>query len=447
MKPTLPSSSSPKSSSPKTSTTTIKPDIYSQNLSAALSSNSSSSNTSAPHQSSVTPGDTTVKQSASDHMTSATANSSVGNTTASDIPSPPTTGNPPTSANMSSALKGKLSAIDMRTLSCMVLNFVSSTSLVVMNKIVMDKYGFKFATTLTCFHLICTFLLLLIAAKLGIYEIKKLPVGDVSKLAAGTMGFICFTNLSLQHNSIGFYQVMKVMTTPTVVIIESLFYQKYLENNLKVSLIPVCLGVIITVATDFRLNLIGTGYAVAGVIVTSLYQIWSGTLQRSLDCNGLQLQTYVSPLAAAFVLPFIPLLDNYSPNDPQSIWFYKFASDNTPIIAVTGFFGFLVNISIFLVIGRSSPLSYNILGHCKTVVVLLSDYILFGRPATFKSSIGIILTLAGVFWYTSLKLEKARVEKEARERTPTNSKTKDVLLADKDHDNQESVRLMDSRKE
>lgn len=441
MKPTLPSSS-PNPSSPNTST---KPNVYShQHLPTALSSTSSSSTTSAP-QTSVTPSDTPAKQTTSDHMTSATANSGVGNTTTSDIP-PLTAGNPPTSSNMGSALKGKLSAIDMRTLSCMVLNFFSSTSLVVMNKIAMDKYGFKFATTLTCFHLICTFSLLLIASKLGIYEIKKLPVGDVSKLAAGTMGFICFTNLSLQHNSIGFYQVMKVMTTPTVVIIESLFYQKYLENNLKISLIPVCLGVIITVATDFRLNLIGTGYAVAGVIVTSLYQIWSGTLQRSLDCNGLQLQTYVSPLAAAFVIPFIPLLDNYSPNDPKSIWFYKFAADNTPIIAMTGFFGFLVNISIFLVIGRSSPLSYNILGHCKTVVVLLSDYILFGRPATFKSSFGIILTLAGVFWYTSLKLEKARVEKEARERTPTNAKAKDVL-ADKEHANQESVRLMDSRKE
>lgn len=307
----------------------------------------------------------------------------------------------------------------------------------------MDKYGFKFATTLTAFHLACTFILLLISARLGLFEIKKLAVRDVSKLAAGTMGFICFTNLSLQHNSIGFYQVMKVMTTPTVVIIESLFYQKYLENNLKVSLIPVCLGVIITVATDFRLNVVGAGYAVAGVIVTSLYQIWSGTLQRSLDCNGLQLQTYVAPLAALFILPFIPLLDNYSPTDPNSIWFYNFERQNTTILATTGFFGFLVNISIFLVIGRSSALSYNILGHCKTVVVLLSDYILFDRPATFKSSVGIVFTLIGVFWYTSLKLEKAKLENEARERAPLPSKNIDIGGGV----GKEEVRLVDSRKE
>lgn len=351
----------------------------------------------------------------------------------------PKTDSPPNSIDR---FRSNLSAVDLRTLSCMILNFSSSTALVVMNKFAMDKYGFKFATTLTAFHLTCTFILLLLSAKLGIFEIKRLPIKDVSKLAAGTMGFICFTNLSLQHNSVGFYQVMKVMTTPTVVIIESLLYQKYLENKLKLSLLPVCIGVIITTATDFRLNLVGTGYAVAGVIVTSFYQIWSGTLQRSLECNGLQLQTYVAPLAAIFILPFVPLFDNYALNDLESIWYYHFTPNNLSIISITGFFGFLVNISIFLVIGRSSPLSYNILGHCKTVVVLLSDFILFGRPFTFKSTSGIVLTLIGVFWYTSLKLERARQEKEARERAPQPKLDQSDATVD-----EEKSKLVNSREE
>ncbi|PXF46491.1 Solute carrier family 35 member E3 [Gracilariopsis chorda] len=310
----------------------------------------------------------------------------------------------------------------------MLLNFMSSVSIVVVNKLVMDKYGFHFAVTLTAFHLWSTFFLLLLTAKCGVFEIKRLPVRDVAKLAAGTMGFICLTNLSLQHNSVGFYQVMKVMTTPTVVIIEALLYQKYLENRLKLSLLPVCLGVILTTVTDFRLNLTGTIYAVAGVIVTSFYQIWSGTLQRSLDCNALQLQTYVAPLAALFILPLMPLLDQYDMNDLHSIWYYNLNVQNGAVIALTGFFGFLVNVSIFLVIGRSSAVSYNILGHCKTVVVLMSDFLLFGRPKSFKSSFGIVLTLVGVFWYTSLKLEKARVEKEARERAPSPKSVDDDSL-------------------
>ena len=336
-----------------------------------------------------------------------------------------------------------LAAVDARTVGSMALNFVASVCIVVVNKLVMDKYGFKFATTLTCFHLWCTFFLLLLTSKMGFFEIKRLPLRDVSKLAAGTMGFITLTNLSLQHNSVGFYQVMKVMTTPTVVIIEALLFQKYLDNNLKLSLVPVCIGVIITTATDFRLNMVGTCYAVAGVIVTSFYQIWAGTLQRSLDCNALQLQTYVSPLAAAFLLPLVPIFDNYSARDLESIWYYNFSPSNLSVISITGFFGFLVNVSIFLVIGRSSPLSYNILGHMKTVLVLTSDFVLFGRPFDLKSTAGIVLTLIGVFWYTSLKLEKARVEKEARERTPPPSINDEKKLAMEE----EKAELVSSREE
>lgn len=309
------------------------------------------------------------------------------------------------------------STVDWTAFSYMLLNFTASTCLVVVNKILMDKFHFRFATTLTCFHLFSTWLLLVLTAKLGVFEIKALPLEQVWKLAVGTMGFICLTNLSLQHNSVGFYQVMKVMTTPTVVIIEALLYQKYLETQLKISLLPVCLGVIVTTVTDFRLNMVGAAYATAGVIVTSFYQIWSGTLQKSLECNALQLQYYVAPLAAVFVLPFIPIFDNYSFSDLDSIWFFEFTPSSLSLIALTGFIGFLVNISIFLVIGRSSPVSYNVLGHGKTIFVLLSDFLIFGRPVTVQSSAGILLTMIGVFWYTQKKLEKTHIESDARTRS------------------------------
>jgi solute carrier family 35, member E3 len=307
--------------------------------------------------------------------------------------------------------------LDRRTGLSMLLNFLSSTGLIVMNKIVMERYNFRFATTLTFVHLVCTFMLLLLTSAMGVFNIKRLPLAPVAKLAACAMGFICLTNLSLQHNSVGFYQVMKVMTTPTVVAIEALLYHKYLDNSLKIALIPVCAGVIATTAADFQLNLLGACFAVAGVIVTAFYQIWSGTLQKSLDCNALQLQAYVSPLAALFILPFLPIFDNYRISDGKAIWFYDFKPRSVALILVTGFFGFLVNISIFLVIGRSSPVSYNVLGHSKTVVILLSDFILFGRPFNLKSTGGILVTLLGVFWYTQIKLRLMEADSKVRTRT------------------------------
>ncbi|KAA8491973.1 Solute carrier family 35 member E3 [Porphyridium purpureum] len=310
-------------------------------------------------------------------------------------------------------LKRNLAAADWKVASFMLLNFASSTGIVVSNKYVMDALGFKFATSLTFLHFVMTFLMLALVRLFSGFEIKRLPVAKVAKLAAGNMGFVVLTNLSLQYNSIGFYQIMKVMTTPTVVFLEAVFYQKYLENNLKLSLVPVCLGVILTSVSDYRLNMIGTIYAVAGVIVTSLYQIWSGTLQKSLDCSALQLQFYTAPLSALFILPVMPLLDNYSFTSPGAIWNYDFAMPNVMAICATGLIAFLVNISIFLIIGKSSPLTYNILGHGKTCFILMTDFLFFGRPVDTQGTAGIASAMVGVFWYTHLKLEKARIEKEA----------------------------------
>lgn len=316
-------------------------------------------------------------------------------------------------ASLGARLRANVGAADPSTAAAMLLNFCSSTGIVIGNKLVMERYGFRFATTLTLIHFLATYTLLLACVGLRVFERKRLPLGPVAKLAAGSMGFVVLTNLSLQYNSVGFYQVMKVMTTPTVVAIEALFFAKYLEGPLKLALVPVCAGVVFTAATDFRLNLVGTLFAVAGVLVTSCYQIGAGSLQKSLDCSALQLQLYTAPLSALFILPFVPLFDDWSVGSPTGIWEFEFTTANTGAILATGAMAFLVNVSIFWVIGRSSAVSYNTLGHFKTCFILVSDFLLFGRPLDVKSVAGIVLTMAGVFTYTHLKLDKARREKEA----------------------------------
>ncbi|GAB0494615.1 hypothetical protein MMPV_005909 [Pyropia vietnamensis] len=315
--------------------------------------------------------------------------------------------------SLANRLVANIAAADGKTAAAMALNFLSSTGIVVTNKLAMDRYGFRFATTLTLFHFLATYVLLLLAAAVGVFEKKVLPLRETAKLAAGSMGFVVLTNLSLQHNSVGFYQVMKVMTTPTVVVIEALVYAKVLDWGLRAALVPVCLGVVATAATDFRLNAVGAAYAIAGVLVTSFYQIGAGTLQRSLDCSALQLQLYTAPLSAAFIIPFVPLLDNWMPSSPDSIWKYEFGVGNVSVLVLTGVLAFLVNVSIFLVIGRSSAVSYNTLGHFKTCFILASDFVFFNRPLNVRSAAGILMTMGGVFWYTHLKLDKARREQEA----------------------------------
>ncbi len=100
-------------------------------------------------------------------------------------------------------------------LTAILFNFFASTGIVSANKAVFNS-GFHFATTLTFVHFCCTFVGLFALAQFGVFSPKKLDMRKAARLALAGMGFVVFSNLSLQHNSVGFYQVMKHMVRTTI---------------------------------------------------------------------------------------------------------------------------------------------------------------------------------------------------------------------------------------
>jgi solute carrier family 35 protein E3 len=60
----------------------------------------------------------------------------------------------------------------------------------------------------------------LVNLRLGHYTVKKLRHLDVLPITLSFCAFVVFNNLSLQYNSVGFYQLMKVLTTPVVVVLQ-----------------------------------------------------------------------------------------------------------------------------------------------------------------------------------------------------------------------------------
>lgn len=294
--------------------------------------------------------------------------------------------------------------------SVIAFNFFSSTGIVSANKLVYEA-GFHFGATLTFIHFVCTTLGLLLLARTGVFTPKRLDVRKAIKLAVAGMGFVVFSNLSLQYNSVGFYQVMKHMTVVGVIIIEAVYFRKFLPWRFLGALATMCTGVVITGMTDFKLNMVGTMFAIANILCTSFYQIWCGSLQKSLDANPLQLQLYIAPLSALSIIPVVPMFDNYSLTSPNSIFHFVPTVNNVSAILFTGALALCVNVSIFLVIGKTSAVTYNVVGNGKTAFLFAVDFLVFGRPFEPTNVFGMTLTLCGVIWYTQLKL-KARADAE-----------------------------------
>mmetsp|Transcript_18365 Transcript_18365/g.21146 ORF Transcript_18365/g.21146 Transcript_18365/m.21146 type:complete len:309 (+) Transcript_18365:39-965(+) len=280
------------------------------------------------------------------------------------------------------------------------LNAASSIGIVFTNKVVFQTYHFRYGTLLTLIHFVVTFLGLELCRRFGLFERKKdVDLMKVVPLCVSFCGFVVLTNISLLYNSVGFYQLMKVLTTPLIVVIQTLFYAETFSMKVKLSLALTCVGVAIATVTDTQANTVGTIFALSALVITSMYQIWVGTKQKELDCSGYQLLYLQAPMSALLLIPVVPLMDD----SLADLIMHPPSQGAIIAILMSSVLAFLVNLSIFLVIGKTSPVTYNVLGHFKLTIILTLGFVAFDAPIDAKNVSGILVTLAGVIWYTHLK--------------------------------------------
>lgn len=123
-----------------------------------------------------------------------------------------------------------------RIVAGLLINLLSSICIVFINKWIYVRYGFP-NMTLTLVHFVVTWLGLYICHKMDIFSPKSLPVRRIVLLALSFCGFVAFTNLSLQNNSIGTYQLAKAMTTPVIILIQTTYYKKTFSTKIKLTLV------------------------------------------------------------------------------------------------------------------------------------------------------------------------------------------------------------------
>lgn len=154
----------------------------------------------------------------------------------------------------------------------LILNIFFSIVIVLLNKWLYINVGFP-NVTLSMIHFVITFIGLIICEKFDVFCIKDIAIKEMFLIAIIFCGFVVLTNLSLEHNTVGTYQVAKMLTTPCVIIMQIIFCRKQFSIFVKLTLILITIGVVINFYYDIQCNIIGTVYASLGVFLTSLYQV------------------------------------------------------------------------------------------------------------------------------------------------------------------------------
>jgi len=293
-----------------------------------------------------------------------------------------------------------------------ILNILSSICIVMTNKWLYTHYHFP-NMQLTFIHFVMTSIGLQICSAFNVFNPRSLPLKRMLPLAVTFCGFVVLTNLSLQFNTVGTYQLIKVLTTPCIMSIHAVFYKKSYSTGIVLTLIPITFGVFLNSYYDVKFNWIGVMIAGVGVIVTSLYQVWVGTLQADLHVNAMQLLNYQAPMSAAllvFIIPFFePIYGSGSLLHPwpTNVWL---------MVMMSGCIAFTINLTIFWIIGNLSPVTYNMVGHTKFCMTLFMGYMLFHDALLSNQIMGVASTFTGVLIYTHFKIkEQNKAPKISRE--------------------------------
>ncbi|KAM0821715.1 hypothetical protein ACQ4PT_072005 [Festuca glaucescens] len=284
------------------------------------------------------------------------------------------------------------------TVGALGLSVVSSVSIVICNKALMSSLGFTFATTLTSWHLLVTFCSLHVALWMKFFEHKAFDSRTVMGFGVLNGISIGLLNLSLGFNSVGFYQMTKLAIIPCTVILETLFFRKKFSRTIQISLSVLLLGVGVATVTDLQLNAVGSILSLLAIITTCIAQIMTNTIQKKFKVSSTQLLYQSCPYQSLTLFLIGPFLDGFLTN--QNVFAFNYTSQVVFFIVLSCLISVSVNFSTFLVIGKTSPVTYQVLGHLKTCLVLTFGYVLLHDPFSWRNILGILIAVVGMVLYS-----------------------------------------------
>ncbi|CAN6567689.1 unnamed protein product [Malus baccata var. baccata] len=227
-------------------------------------------------------------------------------------------------------------------------------------------------------------------------------------------------NVSLMWNSVGFYQIAKLTMIPVSCFLEVVLDNVRYSRGTKLSITLVLLGVAVCTVTDVSVNAKGFIAALVAVWSTALQQHYVHSLQRKYSLGSFNLLGHTAPVQAASLLIFGPFLDYWLTNKIVYAYDYHLISMSLIVLSCTIAVG--TNLSQFICIGRFTAVSFQVLGHMKTILVLILGFIFFGKEGlNLQVVLGMFIAILGMIWYGNASSKPGGKERLPSSKSQKNS--------------------------
>jgi len=293
--------------------------------------------------------------------------------------------------------------------------------LTLINKAVFYYGQFTFPVTLSAIHmLVSSFFTLIIVRWLKWFPRAKLDRdGDRTMFLFSSLfcSNIVFGNFSLQYGSISLVQVIRATIPGITMILSMIVLGKKYSKILMLTVIPICVGMMLTVKGEVKLNFLGLVFSLIGSFLSALKVVLCNKfLVGSWSLHPLDLldrSTFFAFLQLTFFIYYLgeseAILSNFHQFGNPFVLFLVFGS---AIIA------FLLNVTNFFTNQTTSPLILSVSGNVKQCVSILVGIVLFNEDIHLTNATGIMITMLGTIWFSYVRLQENLPSKE---RGPTGS--------------------------
>eukprot|EP00250_Pteridium_aquilinum_P027748 c3565_g1_i1 orf=346-1473(+) len=290
-----------------------------------------------------------------------------------------------------------------------------SSGVILYNKWVLSTkhFNFPFPITLTMIHMlfsgavafVLVRILKVVAPVKMTFEIYATCVVPISAFFASSLWF---GNTAYLYISVAFIQMLKALMPVATFLMAIICGTDKARCDLFLNMILVSLGVAVSSFGEIHFNITGTAYQVTGILAEALRLVLTQVLlqKKGLTLNPITSLYYIAP--CSFLFLFVPwfLLEKPVMEAEQITFnFWIFFSNALCALAL--------NVSVFLVIGRTGAITVRVAGVLKDwILIALSTLVFPESKLTGLNIIGYAIALTGVVTYNYLKMKESRANSQ-----------------------------------
>ena len=291
-------------------------------------------------------------------------------------------------------------------LAAVALWITLSAFVIMFNKFILSYKEFPFPITLTMWHMLFSSSIAIALVKsnavsgaditLDTYKKAVVPIGA---LFAGTLWL---GNAAYVYLSVSFIQMLKALMPAAVLVVGCAFGTETFKWTTTGTIAIISTGVALASAGEINFVVVGVLFQLASIATesTRLTLVQILLQRRGLKLNPITTLYYVAP--ASFVFLCVP-------------WYYfesatllpgEVAWPSPTLLLSNAVAAFALNLSVFVLIGRTSALTMNVAGVIKDWLLIGLSAFIYGSSVTGLNLVGYSIAFGGVCCYNRAKMAR-----------------------------------------